>query len=124
MRAARSPAEDPFTPASGTGGTLSSAASDGSRGVSGDSQSPNFLPLPPVVHHASASGVHDASTDRETPVMGTDDIEEENLEGWLLRRTKEYNQRTREQPRSEELWLEFAEFQEEAVRAQHEGGRR
>ncbi|CAM9218115.1 unnamed protein product, partial [Choristocarpus tenellus] len=43
----------------------------------------------------------------------------ESLEQWVLRRTKEFNKETRSSPEVEDLWMDFADFQDEAVRIMH-----
>jgi hypothetical protein len=46
------------------------------------------------------------------------DSDGETLEDWFLRRTREYNTRTRERPTDETTWWAFLDFQDEAHRMQ------
>lgn len=69
--------------------------------------STDFLPVDPVLWL-------DKNDTRSDPTA-------ENLEQWVARRTKEFNVKTREHPECEEIWLQFADFQEEAVQALHGG---
>lgn len=79
-------------------------------------ESPEFLPVDPTImlqdaqNPASDDGQRD-DDDSKVPM--------ESLEQWVTRRTREFNRATREQPASEGLWLQYADFQEEAVRAVH-----
>ncbi|CAM9127226.1 unnamed protein product [Discosporangium mesarthrocarpum] len=43
------------------------------------------------------------------------------MEQRVMRRTKYFNERTRESPMMEDLWLDYADFQEEAVKTMHGG---
>jgi len=49
---------------------------------------------------------------------------EESKEDYVIRKTREYNVSLREQPHNVTLWLEFAEFQEEAITTASGGRRR
>lgn len=76
--------------------------------------STDFLPVDPVLsldEHITRSG----------STAPRDGVETENIEQWVARRTKEFNVKTREHPNCEEIWLQFVDFQEEAVRALHGG---
>lgn len=77
--------------------------------------SADFLPVDPVVsldEHATESDI----TGRQEGVYT------ESLGQWVTRRTKEFNLVTREKPDCEDTWLQYADFQGEAVRAVHGGG--
>lgn len=79
----------------------------------------DFLPVDAVV----VSGGKDAAQrDMTAEDAEQEGVYMESLEQWVARRTKEFNVLTREQPDSEDIWLQFADFQEEAVRAVHGGG--
>lgn len=76
----------------------------------------DFLPVDAVVMSAAAqSDITTENAEQEGVYM-------ESLEQWVTRRTKDFNVMTREHPDSEDVWLQFADFQEEAVRAVHGGG--
>lgn len=75
----------------------------------------DFLPVDAVVMSAAAQSDMTENAEQEGVHM-------ESLERWVTRRTKEFNVITRERPGSEDLWLQFSDFQEEAVRAVHGGG--
>lgn len=78
-------------------------------------ESPDFLPVDPtIVLHIQKPGSDDSQRDDNDSKVPM-----ESLEQWVTRRTKEFNRATREQPGSEDLWLQYADFQEEAVRAVH-----
>lgn len=77
--------------------------------------SADFLPVDPTLSLGEDAERRDAITERDA-------VDMETLEQWVARRTKEFNVKTRERPNCEELWLQFADFQEEAVRALHCGG--
>lgn len=78
----------------------------------------DFLPIDPYVEgedgyqrtHSSALG---GEAEGLHPM--------ETLEECITRRTKEFNQLTREHPDSVQLWLQYADFQQHAVRALHGG---
>ena len=58
----------------------------------------------------------ESETQERARKVPLDDSEEEKEEGeswedYLYRRTREYNERTREDPYNVPLWLEFAQFQ-------------
>ncbi|CAM9862345.1 unnamed protein product, partial [Scytosiphon promiscuus] len=76
--------------------------------------STDFLPVDAVVE--SLDG--DAKRQDDAVTHGEDACTE-SLEQWVARKTKEFNLQTRERPHSDEIWLEFADFQAEAVRALH-----
>lgn len=79
----------------------------------------DFLPVDAVV----VSGGKDAAQgDMTADNAEQEGVYMESLEQWVTRRTKEFNVMTRERPDSEDIWLQFADFQEEAVRAVHGGG--
>eukprot|EP00250_Pteridium_aquilinum_P014193 c21834_g1_i2 orf=187-3744(-) len=44
-------------------------------------------------------------------------LQEESWDDYVIRKTKEYNQRTRERPQDESLWIAFANFQDELIKA-------
>lgn len=75
----------------------------------------DFLPVDPVLSL-------DENPMRSGPTAERDGEDTENLEQWVARRTKEFNVKTREHPNCEEIWLQFVDFQEEAVRALHGSG--
>lgn len=77
--------------------------------------STDFLPVDPVLSL-------DENAKRRDPTAEYDGVDTENLEQWVARRTKEFNVLTRENPKCEEIWLQFVDFQEEAVRALHGAG--
>lgn len=76
-------------------------------------ESTDFLPVDPVT---IPSDERDTQSDRPNDEDG---VSMESVEQWVIRRTKEFNIMTREQPQSEDLWLQYADFQEEASRAVH-----
>lgn len=79
--------------------------------------SADFLPVDPMTVSP------DGHTPQGDPTGKQDSgVHMESLEQWVTRRTKEFNVMTRTQPHSEDIWLQFADFQEEAVRANHGGG--
>lgn len=43
-------------------------------------------------------------------------IQEESWDGYVIRKTKEFNQHTRERPHDESLWIAFANFQDELIK--------
>lgn len=100
----------------GDGSTLGST---GENSVLGQKQreSVDFLPVDPV---AESLNGHTASQD---PAEKQEGVHTESLEQWVTRRTKEFNVMTRKRPESEALWLQFADFQQEAVWAVHGGGK-
>lgn len=55
--------------------------------------------------------------------MGTSTVEE-SWEDEVLRKTKEFNARTREHPHDVQAWLEFAEFQDKVASMQKQKGAR
>lgn len=77
--------------------------------------STDFLPVDPVLPT-------DGNAKRSDLTADYDGVDTENLEQWVTRRTKEFNVLTRENPNCEEIWLQFGDFQEEAVRALHGAG--
>lgn len=77
--------------------------------------STDFLPVDPVLSL-------DQNAARTDPAADHDGVNTENLDQWVTRRTKEFNVMTRENPNCEEIWLQFVDFQGEAVRALHGGG--
>ena len=79
----------------------------------------DFLPVDAVV---VSEGKHTAQSDLTASNVEQEDVFMESLEQWVTRRTKEFNVMTRERPDSEDVWLQFADFQEDAVRAAHGGG--
>lgn len=79
-------------------------------------ESADFLPVDPVVVPPDENVTHRDSTAER------DDGHTESLEQWVARKTKEFNLMTRERPNCEDTWLQFADFQEEAVRALHGSG--
>lgn len=79
-------------------------------------RSADFLPVDPVAVSP------DGHAEQSDPTGKRDGVCMESLEQWVTRRTKEFNLMTRERPESEDVWLRFADFQEEAVRAVHGGG--
>lgn len=79
--------------------------------------STDFLPIDPVLSL-------DEYATRSDPTAEYDGVDMENLEQWVARRTKEFNVMTREKPNCEDTWLQFVDFQEEAVRALHGGGKK
>ena len=88
-------------------------------------QSPgaDFLPVDPTVMAISPSNGDTGTLGGGDPAHTLDvGAPTESLEQWVTRRTKEFNRLTRKQPKSENLWLKFADFQEEAVRALQGGG--
>lgn len=82
-------------------------------------RSTDFLPVDP-------GGPADESTVRisdDTGTQGTEDgVFTESLEQRIARRTKEFNLMTRRRPESVDVWMHFADFQDEAVQALHVGG--
>lgn len=74
--------------------------------------STDFLPVTPVV-----TPVDEHPTDGKTAEQ--DGMHTESLEQWVARKTKEFNLATRERPESDDIWLQYADFQEDAVRALH-----
>lgn len=73
---------------------------------------PDFLPVDPTAsldHHTPTNGEHSGSEGNGVSM--------ESTEQWVTRKTREFNQLTRERPNSEELWLRFADFQAQAVTA-------
>lgn len=97
-----------------------------SRAFSGDGEAPtvggmehikqrvstDFLPVTPVV-----APVDERATNGTTAEQ--DGVQTESLEQWVARKTKEFNLATRERPESDDIWLQYADFQEDAVRALH-----
>lgn len=79
----------------------------------------DFLPVDAVV---VSEGKDTAQSDVTADSVEQEDVYMESLEQWVTRRTKEFNVMTRERPDSEDVWLQFADFQEDAVRAAHGGG--
>lgn len=78
--------------------------------------SADFLPVDPLVVSPDENASHsDPTTEREDECT-------ESLEQWVARKTKEFNLTTRERPNCEDIWLQFADFQEEAVWALHGSG--
>lgn len=77
--------------------------------------STDFLPVDPVLSLDENDMQRDRAAER-------DGVDTENLEQWVARRTKEFNVKTREHPNCDEIWLQFVDFQEEAVRALHGSG--
>lgn len=80
--------------------------------------SPDFLPVDPDIDKLDTKIQEDEDGSSKVHNLSTT----ETLEQWITRRTKEFNELTREQPYSAELWLRYADFQVEAVRAVHGGG--
>lgn len=78
--------------------------------------SADFLPVDPVMVSP------DENATQNDPAPKRDDGHTESLEQWVARKTKEFNLSTRERPHCEDVWLSFADFQEEAVRALHGSG--
>ncbi|CAM9346697.1 unnamed protein product [Ectocarpus sp. 4 AP-2014] len=76
--------------------------------------STDFLPVTPVV-----APVDERATNGMTAEQ--DGVHTESLEQWVARKTKEFNLATRERPESDDIWLQYADFQEDAVRALHGG---
>ncbi|CAM9382705.1 unnamed protein product, partial [Ectocarpus fasciculatus] len=74
----------------------------------------DFLPVTPVV-----APVDERATNGKTAEQ--DGVQTESLEQWVARKTKEFNRATRERPESDDIWLKYADFQEDAVRALHGG---
>ncbi|CAM9829416.1 unnamed protein product, partial [Ectocarpus sp. 13 AM-2016] len=74
----------------------------------------DFLPVTPVV-----APVDERATNGTTAEQ--DGVHTESLEQWVARKTKEFNLATRERPESDDIWLQYADFQEDAVRALHGG---
>ncbi|CAN0535731.1 unnamed protein product, partial [Ectocarpus sp. 12 AP-2014] len=72
----------------------------------------DFLPVTPVV-----APVDERTTNGTTAEQ--DGVHTESLEQWVARKTKEFNLTTRERPESDDIWLQYADFQEDAVRALH-----
>lgn len=85
-------------------------------GIKEPRNSPEFLPVDHTVipPDAESANSYDERSGDDGSTLYT-----ESLEQWVTRRTKEFNQATREQPNSEELWLQYTDFQDEAVRALH-----
>lgn len=44
-------------------------------------------------------------------------LQEESWDGYIIRKTKDFNQLTRERPQDESLWIAFANFQDELIKA-------
>ncbi|KAI5059254.1 hypothetical protein GOP47_0025573 [Adiantum capillus-veneris] len=44
-------------------------------------------------------------------------LQEESWDDYVIRKTKEFNQHTRERPQDESLWIAFANFQDELIKA-------
>ncbi len=78
--------------------------------------STDFLPVNPVT-----MPFHEHAT--QSPSAEHDGVHTESPEQWVARRTKEFNMKTRAQPNCEDVWLRFADFQEEVVLALHGGGK-
>lgn len=76
--------------------------------------SADFLPVDPVVVSLDGNAQR-----QDEPITEGDEACTESVEQWVARKTKEFNLKTRERPNSDEIWLEFADFQAEAVRALH-----
>lgn len=79
-------------------------------------ESTDFLPVDPVTIPLDEQATRSDRPNEEDGVFS------ESVEQWVIRRTKEFNVMTREQPHAEKLWLQYADFQEEAARAVHGGG--
>lgn len=79
-------------------------------------ESTDFLPVDPVAIPSDEQATRSDQPNEEDGVFS------ESLEQSVIRRTKEFNVMTREEPHSENLWLQYADFQEEAARAVHDGG--
>lgn len=73
----------------------------------------DFLPLDPTVARLTPQ------KDFKEKVNADDDFDvpSESIEEWVTRKTKDFNLLTRQHPDSEDVWLRFADFQEEAVHA-------
>ncbi|GFP88473.1 protein nrde2 homolog [Phtheirospermum japonicum] len=57
-------------------------------------------------------------------LVSSEKVVEESWEDSVLRKTKEFNKRTRERPQDESVWLAFAEFQDKVASMQpHKGAR-
>lgn len=84
-------------------------------------ESPDFLPIDPTVMSPDEDDGHSAP-DADEPGKDDGKVFVDSLEQRVVRRTKEFNRRTRERPKSEQVWLQFADFQDEAVRAIHGDG--
>lgn len=67
--------------------------------------------------HLSQEGVDHGSTSKASLV-------EESWEDEVLRKTREFNQLTREHPHDEKVWLDFAEFQDRVAKLQPQKGAR
>ncbi|CAM9193049.1 unnamed protein product, partial [Hapterophycus canaliculatus] len=76
--------------------------------------STDFLPVDPVVVSPEGNARLQGHL-----VSEGEDVHTESIEQWVARKTKEFNLETRERPNSDEIWLEFADFQADAVRALH-----
>lgn len=105
--------------ASAAEGTVPAAGDDNRQAHQQQKAGADFLPVDAVV----VSGGKDAAwSDMAAENAEQKGVYMESLEQWVTRRTKEFNVMTRERPDSEDVWLQFADFQEEAVRAVHGGG--
>ncbi|GAB4835270.1 hypothetical protein Ancab_000179 [Ancistrocladus abbreviatus] len=74
----------------------------------------SFIPL--MDHHDESSGGSSG--------LGKAVVIEESWEDEVLRKTKEFNRMTRENPRSVRMWLDFAEFQDQVASRQPQKGAR
>jgi len=79
--------------------------------------SADFLPVNPVALRID-------ERDTRSPSAEHDGVHTESLEQWVARKTKEFNIEIRAQPNCEEVWLRFADFQEEVVLALHGSGKK
>nr|XP_023927118.1 protein NRDE2 homolog isoform X2 [Quercus suber] len=75
----------------------------------------DFIPLSDI--HTSHEGVDSGSVSRAS-------IIEESWEDEVLRRTRDFNKLTRENPHDEKVWLAFAEFQDRVAGMQPQKGAR
>ncbi|CAN0520620.1 unnamed protein product, partial [Ectocarpus sp. 8 AP-2014] len=73
--------------------------------------STDFLPVTPVVAPVDERATSGTAAEQ--------DGVQESLEQWVARKTKEFNRATRERPESDDIWLQYSDFQEDAVRALH-----
>lgn len=73
---------------------------------------PEFVPLDLAQDPQQGFGdVEDRRPPLQSTAQGEEAAASETLEQFLFRRTREFNQRSRETPRDVGLWLDFARFQ-------------
>ncbi|MCO5592056.1 hypothetical protein L7F22_046050 [Adiantum nelumboides] len=56
-------------------------------------------------------------SDAQEELKASCTLQEESWDGYVIRKTKEFNQHTRERPEDESLWIMFANFQDELIKA-------